>query len=73
MTCSFFNQCNRILDTHYSHCHALTVEIFIFSTFGWLGCDSGGKLYVLCFYVLAWYGSQTGTAGLSLSLIGNHT
>ena len=43
-------------------CHALTVEIFLFSMFGWSGCDSGGKPYVLCFYVLAGYGSQSGTA-----------
>ena len=44
-----------------SVCHALTAEIFLFSMFGWSGCDSGGELYVLCFYVLAGYGSQSGT------------
>uniref|UniRef100_A0A8C8LYZ5 Uncharacterized protein n=1 Tax=Oncorhynchus tshawytscha TaxID=74940 RepID=A0A8C8LYZ5_ONCTS len=44
---------------HLSRPDALTVEIFLFSMFGWSGCDSGGKL--LCFYVLAGCGSQSGT------------
>ena len=37
-------------------------EPFNVSIMVWSGCDLGGHFYVLCFYVLAGYGSQSGTA-----------
>ena len=51
------------LCVYQSHCHALTLEPFYASI--WFG--QGVKFYVLfsmilCFYVLAGYGSQSGTA-----------
>jgi hypothetical protein len=39
------------------YCHALTLEIFLFSMFGWSGCDS------MFFISMFWpgYGSHSGT------------